>query len=167
MLSAHIAVFRTGIWRGSELEWVLTWCSCSDSTRCTFSTLYSLLCPLHQLTVCLQTIGRQCSPVRNALDLGRGIADLIRYCPKWSSLFGALQAQLVSGLPSLMPLCPTRWIVYTSALQSILSNYPIVQGTLQQVNAESMMTMGVLLVGILLRWTSSAPTLVLNCTCLI
>ena len=64
------------------------------------------------------------------------IADLIRYSLKRSSLFRALQAQVVPSLPSLKFLCPTRWTVRTSALQSILSNYLVLQETLQQVNAE-------------------------------
>ena len=65
-----------------------------------------------------------------------GVADLIRYSPKRSTLFEAIQAQLAPGSPSLKPLCPTRWTVRTCALHSILSNYSVLQETLQKVNTE-------------------------------
>lgn len=65
-----------------------------------------------------------------------GVADLIRYSRKRSTLFEPLQAQLAPGLPSLKPLCPTRWTVRTSALHSILSNYSALCETLQKVNTE-------------------------------
>ncbi|XP_062512635.1 zinc finger MYM-type protein 1-like [Corticium candelabrum] len=102
------------------------------------SALY-VHCLAHCTNLCLQTIGRQCQPVRDALDLARSVADLIRYSPKRSSLFQALQAQLPPGSdrsPSLKPLCPTRWTVRTSALHSILNNYCVLCETLQKVNAE-------------------------------
>ena len=112
----------------------------------------------HCTNLCLQTIGRQCKPIRDALDLVMGVADLIRYSPKRSSLFEALQAQLAPRSPSLKPLCPTRWTVRTSALHSILSNYSVLWETLLMLNV--MMSMGVLLVGTLLKWKSLVRTLV-------
>ena len=39
-------------------------------------------CFAHCTNLCLQTIYHQCIPVRDALDLSRGIADLIRYSLK-------------------------------------------------------------------------------------
>ena len=99
------------------------------------SALY-VHCLAHCTNLCLQTVGRQCIPIRDALDLVIGVADLIRYSPKRSSLFEALQSQLAPGSPSLKPLCPTRWTVRTCALHSILCNYSVLRETLQQVNAE-------------------------------
>ena len=64
------------------------------------SALYAH-CLAHCTNLCLHR------SVRDALDLVMGVADLIRYSPKRSSLFEALQAQLAPGLPSLKPLCPT------------------------------------------------------------
>ena len=37
-------------------------------------------------------------------------------------LFQTLQAQRTPGAPSLKPLCPTRWTVYT---RTIVSNYEV------------------------------------------
>ena len=39
-------------------------------------------CLAHCTRLCLQTIGCQCKPVRDALDLVLGVVDLIRYSPK-------------------------------------------------------------------------------------
>lgn len=64
-------------------------------------------CLAHCTNLCLQTIGRQ--PVRDTLDLVMGVADLIRYSPKRTTLLETLQTQLAPGSPSLKPLCPTRW----------------------------------------------------------
>ena len=68
-------------------------------------------CLAHCTNLCLQTIGRQCKPVRDALDLVMGVADLIRYSPKRITLLETLQTQLAPGSPSLKHLhvCPTRW----------------------------------------------------------
>ena len=99
------------------------------------SALY-VHCLAYCTNLCLQSISRQCIAVRDALDLVMGVADLIRYSPKRSSLFETLQAQLAPGLASLKPLCPTRWTVRTSAFHSILRNYSVLLVTLQQINAE-------------------------------
>ena len=85
------------------------------------ATLY-VHCLAHCTNLCLQTV-----PIRDALDLVMGVADLIRYSPKRATLFEAIQAQLAPGSPSVKPLCPTRWIVRTCALHSILSNYSVLQ----------------------------------------
>ena len=65
-----------------------------------------------------------------------GVADLITYSPKRSTLFEAIKAQIAPGSPSLYPLCPTRWTVKTYAVHSILSNYSVLQENLQKVNTE-------------------------------
>ena len=45
------------------------------------SALY-VHCLAHCTNLCLQTVGRQCVPIRDALDLVMGVGDLIRYSPK-------------------------------------------------------------------------------------
>lgn len=68
-----------------------------------------LHCFAHCSNLCLQSIGRQCTSVRHALDLVMGISQLIRYSPKQTSLFLSLQSQLSPGSStSLKPLCLTR-----------------------------------------------------------
>ena len=93
-----------------------------------------LHCFAHCTNLCLQTVGRQCAPVRHALDLVMGISQLIRYSPKRTTLFLSLQSQLSPGSMSLKPLCPTRWTVRTSAISSVLTNYA---AALEEINAET------------------------------
>ena len=96
-----------------------------------------LHCFAHCTNLCLQTIGRQCAPVRHALDLVMGISQLIRYCPKRTTLFLSLQSQLSPGSMSLKPLCPTRWTVRTSAISSVLTNYAVLCAALEEINVET------------------------------
>ena len=93
------------------------------------SALY-VHCLAHCTNLCLQTVGRQCTPVRDALDFVMGVTDLFRFSPKRSTLFDTLQSQLSPGSPTLKPLCPTRWTVRTGALHSILSNYSVLRDAL-------------------------------------
>ncbi len=56
-----------------------------------------LHCFAHCTNLCLQTVGRQCVPIRDALDLIMELSKLIRYSPKRSTLFSTLQTQLSPG----------------------------------------------------------------------
>ena len=138
LLRCCLLIYISVLWIGiqwSSPTWVGTATQIQHDAP---STLY-VHCLAHCTNLCLQTIDLQYIPVLHALDLASGIADLIRYSPKISSMFGALQAQLAPGLTPLKPSCPTRWTVHTCSerLQFILSNYPVLWETLQQVNAES------------------------------
>lgn len=75
-------------------------------------------CLAHCTNLCLQAVGRQVAPVRDALDLVAEVSQLIRFSPKRSSLFQSMQSQLSYNSPSLKPLCHTRWTVRTAAINS-------------------------------------------------
>lgn len=57
------------------------------------------------------------------------LVQLIRFSPKRLNIFEGIRKNISiseseSGLsPSLRPLCPTRWTVRHSAIESILKNY--------------------------------------------
>ena len=55
-------------------------------------------CFAHCTNLCLQTVGRQCVPVRDALDLAMEISQLISYSPKRSSLFSTLSPKCLQVL---------------------------------------------------------------------
>ena len=61
------------------------------------------------------------------------LSNLIRYSPKRLSLFESLMAQVSPGAPSLKPLCPTQWTVRTKAINAILTNYHLLQETLEVI----------------------------------
>jgi len=87
----------------------------------------------HCTNLCLQSLGKQSLCVREALDLVMELSQLIRFSPKRSSLFEALQAQVSPGAPTLKPLCPTRWTVRTKAIEAVLTNYGLLQEALEVI----------------------------------
>ena len=96
-----------------------------------------LHCFAHCTNLCLQTVGRKCVVVRDALDLVMEISQLIRFSPKRSTLFSDVQKELGACSVSLKPLCPTRWTVRTAAISAVLSNYSNLLAALEQINAET------------------------------
>ena len=88
-------------------------------------------CLAHCTNLCLQEVGKQILCVREALDLVMELSQLIRYSPKRLTLLESLMAQVSPGAPSLKPLCPTRWTVQTRAINAVLTNYRLLQETLE------------------------------------
>ena len=74
-------------------------------------------CFAHSTNLCLQTLGRLSECIHSALEFVMGVAQLIRYSPKRSSLFDTLRSQVSCEAPTLKPLCPTRWTVRTGAIK--------------------------------------------------
>ena len=99
------------------------------------SALY-VHCLANCTNLCLQTVGKSILPVRDALDLVMGVSQLIRFSPKRVHLFQSMQSQKTPGAPSIKPLCPTRWTVRTSAIESILTNYNVLCDVLDEINRE-------------------------------
>ena len=84
-------------------------------------------CAAHTLNLCLQECGKQSKPIRDALALVNELSNFIRLSPRRLAQFEHIQSNLSSNLPSLKPLCPTRWIVRTSAILSVIKNYKVLQ----------------------------------------
>lgn len=80
-------------------------------------------CLVHSTNLWLQLLARQSLCIRGALDLVMELSQLIRFSPKKSSLFKAMQAQMSPGSPLLKPFCPTCWTVRTKAIAAVLENY--------------------------------------------
>ena len=78
-------------------------------------------CLAHCTNLCLHKVGSQVLCVRDSLNLVMELSQLIRFSPKRSSLFAALQAQVSPSAPTLKPLCPTRWTVRTRAIEAVLA----------------------------------------------
>lgn len=91
-------------------------------------------CFAHCTNLCLQTVGHQCLPIRDALDLVMELSKLIRYSPKRSTLFSNTT---VTWFTNTKTLCPTRWTVCTAAIATVLSNYNVLCVALEQINCET------------------------------
>lgn len=91
-------------------------------------------CLAHSTNLCLQAVGMQSLPIRQALDFTMEVSQLIRFSPKRTSLFESLQAQVSPGAPTLKPLCPTHWTVRTRAIEAIASNYEVLTKALTAIH---------------------------------
>lgn len=94
----------------------------------------------HSLNLCVQEVSKKCDLIRNTLQFIAELVQLIKFSPKRSSLFNAVRQSISivdnespSASPSLRTLCPTRWTVRHSAIDSILKNYTALISTLQVV----------------------------------
>ena len=94
-------------------------------------------CLAHNLNLCVQRTASQCEIIRNVMEFAYELIQLIQFSPKWLTLFNSIcsQAALDGGVstPSLRNLCPTRWTVRHSSLNSILLNYITIIETLDDV----------------------------------
>jgi hypothetical protein len=94
-------------------------------------------CFAHSVNLCLQECGRRSRPIRDALSLVNEIHNFITLSPKRLAMFENLQTQSSPNLPSIKPLCPTRWTVRATAVDSVLKNYPILLEELEKISEES------------------------------
>ena len=84
-------------------------------------------CLAHSLNLCLQTLAKCVTPIKEALDITMELGKFIDLSPKRSQLMSTLKAQLSPECqtPSIKMLCPTRWTVRTKALEAIIKSYKI------------------------------------------
>lgn len=70
-------------------------------------------CLAHSLNLRLQDACRYSTIIRNSIDLVMAIVKLVKYSPKRSALFNAINGQVLPDVQNLIPLCPMRWAVRT------------------------------------------------------
>ena len=86
-------------------------------------------CLAHSLNLAVQDMTAKCDLVRNVMTFVLDLVQLIKFSPKRTSLFDSLRKDMAINsndselTPSLRPLCPTRWTVRHSSIDSILQNY--------------------------------------------
>ena len=90
-------------------------------------------CLAHSLNLCLQECSCKCSAVRDALGVTQELYNLIRASPKRLGLLNRIINELAPSSPGLKPLCPTRWTVRTSAIDSVVKNYLVIDTELGEI----------------------------------
>ena len=93
-------------------------------------------CLAHSLNLCLQECSCKCSAVRDALGVTQELYNLIRASPKRLGLFNRIKNEIAPSSPGLKPLCPTRWTVRTSAIDSVVKNYLVIDTELEEIADE-------------------------------
>ena len=91
-------------------------------------------CLAHSINLCLQTVGKQITAVREALGLVQELGVFISFSPKRSSLLECLKSQICADTPTIKTLCLTRWTVRTNAIQAVVANYEILLKLLLEVH---------------------------------
>ena len=91
----------------------------------------------HNLNLCLKDVTSACEMIRNVMDFIYNLVQLIQFSPKRLSLFESLRKNVAlnSGetTTSLRILCPTRWTVRHTSIDSIVKNYQILQAALAEI----------------------------------
>lgn len=94
-------------------------------------------CLAHNLNLCLKDVTVKCELIRNVMDFVYNLVQLIRYSPKRLALFDTLRKEVAIkdgvSTPSLRTVCPTRWTVRHSCLDSILRNYELLEHALLEI----------------------------------
>ena len=66
--------------------------------------------------------------LRDTLDTTFEISKLIKYSPRRDAIFRKLKAEMAPDGPGFRTLCPTRWTVRASSLESVIKNFSVLQG---------------------------------------
>ena len=93
-------------------------------------------CLAHSVNLCLQTLTKCVTPIKEALEITLELGKFIDLSPKRSQLMSTMQAQLSPECqtPSIKMICPTCWTVRTKALDAIIKNYKLLIPALLEIH---------------------------------
>ena len=84
-------------------------------------------CYGHALSLAAGDTVRQSRLLHDTLDITGEMSKLLKYSPCHDTLFEQLKSEIAPSQPGLRKLCPTRWTVRASSLDSVLNNYTVLQ----------------------------------------
>ena len=90
-------------------------------------------CYGHALNLACSDALKQCKLMGNSLSAIYEIINLIKKSPHRDAVFQNIKQKMQDQSPGIRTICPTRWTVHAEALQSVITNY----GVLQQLWEES------------------------------
>ena len=85
-------------------------------------------CYGHSLNLAINDTIKNCKLMKSTMDAVTEICKLIKKSPKRDAMFLKLKESISPDTPGFRVLCPTRWTVRASSLQSIIDNYEVLQG---------------------------------------
>ena len=97
-------------------------------TPCHFSHCYG-----HALNLAASDTVKKNKILRDTLDTAFEISKLLKFSPRRDALFSKLKDEIAPGTPGFRTLCPTRWTVRATSLESILENYLVFQALWEDV----------------------------------
>ena len=84
-------------------------------------------CYGHSLNLAVSDTVKGCTTMKKALDTVHEISKLVKYSPCREAMFKKLKEEISSGSVGVRVLCPTRWTVKAESMNSILTNYNVLQ----------------------------------------
>ena len=70
---------------------------------------------------------KHCKVIKMALETTHEITKLVQYSPRREGFFDKIKGELAPDNPGVHVLCPTRWTVCATSMQSIIQNYSVLQ----------------------------------------
>lgn len=86
----------------------------------------------HSLNLAVADTLKCIKPMSDVLDHAMEICKLLKFSPRRDAIFNKIKAEILPPVPGIQPLCPTRWMVRASALESILLNYQALEETWEE-----------------------------------
>ncbi|CAF3500966.1 unnamed protein product [Adineta steineri] len=90
-------------------------------------------CNAHSLDLALQDLSKESIAINTAINVTKDIVNFVRRSPKRLNIAEKLSYDLSIKSSQLKPLCPTRWTVRASSMNSLLTNYQLVKSVMQEV----------------------------------
>ena len=87
-------------------------------------------CYGHSLNLACQDTIRSVKVLRDALDTTFELSKLLKYSSKRNAEYKKIKQQIAPSDPGFRTLCPTRWTVRADSLASVVSNYSVLQTSL-------------------------------------
>ena len=84
-------------------------------------------CYGHALNLAIGDTIKQVKLLRDTLDTCFEMSKLLKFSPKRDAAFETLKSQLAPNNPGFRTLCPTRWTVRATSLNSIYQNYNVLK----------------------------------------
>ena len=94
---------------------------------------YFVHCNAHSLDLALQDLTKESVAINVALNITKDIVNFVRRSPKRLYIAEKLSFDLSINSSRLKPLCPTRWTVRASSMNSLLVNYQLVKSVMQEL----------------------------------
>ena len=84
-------------------------------------------CYGHSLNLSTNDTVKHSKVIKMALQTTHEITKLVKYSPQREGLFDKIKGKLAPDSPGVRVLCPTRWTVCATSMQSIIQNYSVLQ----------------------------------------
>ena len=88
-------------------------------------------CYGHSLNLAGHVTIRSIKVVKDALDTTFELSNFLKYSSKCNATFKRMKNEMAPSEPTFRTLCSTRWTVRADSLASVVTNYSVIQSSLE------------------------------------